>query len=470
MTINPEMNNKGIIQEQIGQILNAGSIAVVGTSRQDDSPSNLAIKALKSSLKSHIYPVNPNVGEILGLKAYPDLQTIPENIDIVYISVSSGHIIDTLKDCVQKGVKGIIINSAGFNELGTEKGLFLKAEVKRRVEGSGIRIIGPNCLGFYRPGINMIPIDTGEVPELSDDIKREGPVSLISQSGWFCGFFMYQCMLRGGRFSTVISSGNEIDIDFIDLMEYLGKDPATSVISVYMEGIRDAVRFKKVASEIVPQKPILILKGGRTRGGASSAMSHTGSLTGDFEIFVGLCRQIGAQVVFSERELIDKTVTFALCPVPKGNRVAILSGVGGAAVKAVDECSKHGLKVPEFSESTRKRLEKLLPSFASSRNPVDLTMMVMIHLDMFWESIKIIESSGEVDSIILHTGGNQYEESLAPVLSDCQLPLLVVSPPYWTKTIINGPLAKVGIPTFCHAEDAVSSLAALVQYRRQCSD
>ena len=459
-----------MVQAQIGSILNAGSIAVVGTSRQDDSPSNLAIKALKSSLKGHIYPVNPNVGEILGLKAYPYLQTIPGNVDIAYISVSSGHIIATLKDCVQKGVKGIIINSAGFNELGTEKGFLLQAEVKKIVDDSGIRIIGPNCLGFYRPGINMIPIDIGEVPELGDDIEREGPASLISQSGWFCGFFMYQCMLRGCGFSTVISSGNEIDIDSIDLMEYLGKDPATSVVSVYMEGIRDAARFKKVASEIVPQKPILILKGGRTRGGARSAMSHTGSLAGDFKIFVGLCKQIGAQIVSSERELIDKTVTFALCPVPKGNRVAILSGVGGAAVKAVDACSKHGLKIPEFSESTRKKLEKLLPSFGSSRNPVDFTMMVMIHLNMFWESIKAIESSGEVDSIILHTGGNQYEEFLAPVLSDCQLPLLVVSPPYWTKTPINGPLAKAGIPSFCYIEDAVSSLAALVQYRRQCLD
>ncbi|MDH5636273.1 MAG: CoA-binding protein, partial [Candidatus Bathyarchaeota archaeon] len=221
------------------QIFNAHSVAIIGASRRIGHPSHLTLMGLiESGFEGKIYPINPSAREIDGIKAYPNIKSVHEPIDLAFIAVRAAKVIPILRECAEKGVKGAIINSAGFKELGTKKGIEREEEVRRIASSTGMGIIGPNCVGFHRSSMSTMP-ELPQPAEIRAILNEKGNVGMTSQSGWFCGFYIHKCALRGVRFSTVISSGNEADFTTIDFLEYLGEDEDTKVITMYLEGVKD---------------------------------------------------------------------------------------------------------------------------------------------------------------------------------------------------------------------------------------
>jgi len=452
------------------QIFNAHSVAIIGASRRLGHPGHLALMGLmQSGFEGKIYPVNPSATEVNGIKAYPNLESIHEPIDLAFIAVPADRVISVLRECAEKGVKGVIINSAGFKELGTREGIEREEEVRRIASSTGMGIIGPNCVGFHRPTISTMP-GPPQPTEITTLLKEKGPVGTISQSGWFSGFYMYRCAMRGVRFSTVISSGNEADLTTIDFLEYLGEDEETKVITMYLEGVKDGQRFLKISKAITPKKPIIVWKVGLTGAGSRAAFSHTGSLAGLEGIYSAVFRQAKIVQAFSSKELIDFTVAFSLCRQPKGNNVGIISSPGGFAVATADACERFGLNVPGLSEKTSRELKKVLPPYCSTSNPVDLTMTAIENPQFYPECMEILDSDDDIDSLIVVAGSSLfYDEFIAKFVREIEKPLIVVMPSYWTAETEPSALAKAGIPTFAYPEEAAKSLAALTQYAMSSS-
>lgn len=447
------------------QIFNAHSVAIIGASRRMGHPSHLALVGLiESGFDGKIYPINPSAREIDGIKAYPNIKSVHEPVELAFIAVQAAKVIPILRECAEKGVKGAIINSAGFKELGTKEGTEREEEIRRIASSTGMGIIGPNCVGFHRSSISTMPRLPQPV-EIRAILREKGNVGMTSQSGWFCGFYIHRCALRGVRFSTAISSGNEADFTTIDFLEYLGEDEDTEVITMYLEGVKDGKNFLKVSKTITPEKPIIIWKVGLTKAGSRAAFSHTGSLAGEEGIYDAVFRQAHIVQAFSSKELIDLTVAFSLCKKPKGNRVGIISSPGGFAVATADACERSGLNVPRLSEKTCKELEKFLPQYSSTLNPVDLTMTAVENPQFYPECMKILDSDDKIDSMIVVTGaGGIYDEFIEKSVREIEKPVMVVLTPYWTVETEPSASAKAGIPTYTYPEEAARSLAALTQY------
>ncbi len=447
------------------QIFNAHSVAIIGASRRMGHPGHLALMGLiESGFDGKIYPINPSAREIAGIKACPNIKAVHEPVDLAFIAVPAARVIPILKECAEKGVKGVIINSAGFKELGTKEGIEREEEVRRIASSTGMGIIGPNCVGFYRSSMSTMPA-VPQPAEIRAILKEKGNVGMTSQSGWFCGFYIHKCALRGVRFSTVISSGNEADFTTIDFLEYLGEDEDTRVITMYLEGVKDGRRFLKVSKAITPKKPIIIWKVGLTNAGSRAAFSHTGSLTGQENIYGAVFHQTHIVQAFSSKELIDFTVGFSLCRQPKGNNVGIISSPGGFAVATADACEKFGLYVPRLSKETSKALKKVLPQYSPTLNPIDLTMTAIENPQYYPECMEILNSDDKIDSIIVVTGASViYDELIVKSVREIEKPVMVVLTPYWTIETELSALAKAGIPTYAYPEEAAKSLAALTQY------
>jgi len=447
------------------QIFNVHSVAIIGASRRMGHPGHLALMGLKEfGFDGKIYPINPSAREIDGIKAYPNIKAVHEPVDLAFIAVPAAKVTPILRDCAEKGVKGVIINSAGFKELGTKEGIEREEEVRRIASSTGMGIIGPNCVGFHRSSISTMP-GLPQSAEIKAILKEKGPVGMTSQSGWFCGFYMHQCALRGVRFSTVISSGNEADFTTIDFLEYLGEDEDTKVITMYLEGVKDGKSFLKVCKAITPKKPVIVWKVGLTKAGSRAAFSHTGSLAGQEGIYGAVFRQAHIVQAFSSKELIDFTVGFSLCRQPKGNRVGIISSPGGFAVATADACERFGLNVPRLSEKTIKALKKVLPQYSSTLNPIDLTMTAIENPQFYPECMEILNSDDKIDSIIVVTGASVvYDEFIVESVREIEKPVMVVLTPYGIVETGPSALAKAGIPTYTYPEEAAKSLASLTQY------
>ena len=447
------------------QIFNAHSVAIIGASRRMGHPSHLALMGLiESGFDGKIYPINPSAREIEGIKAYPSIKSVQEPVDLAFIAVQAAKVMPILEECAEKDVKGAIINSAGFKELGTNEGVEREEEVKRIASSTGMGIIGPNCVGFRRSSISTMP-GLPQPAEIRSILRETGNVGMTSQSGWFCGFYIHRCALRGVRFSTAVSSGNEADFTTIDFLEYLRDDEETEVITMYLEGVKDGKNFLKTCRATTPNKPIIIWKVGLTKAGSRAAFSHTGSFAGKEGIYGAVFRQAHVVQAFSSKELIDLTVAFSLCKKPRGNRVGIISSPGGFAVATADACERSGLNVPRLSEKTCRELEKILPKYSSTLNPIDLTMTAVENPQFYPECMKILDSDDRIDSMIVVTGaGGIYDEFIKESVKGIEKPVMIVLTPYWTVETGLSASAKAGIPTYCYPEDAAKSLAALTQY------
>ena len=345
------------------------AVAVVGASLDENAPRPNFVRRLQEmGYQGHLYPVNHKATEttrIHGLKAYPNLVSIPEHIDLVIVSVPKGAVVSVLQDCIAAGAKNIHIYTAGFKENNEREGIEIEERIKEIAGGSGLNVMGPNCMGLYRPEARIGAHDGVST--------KPGPVAFLSQSGGLMGEFTGGGKEYGIYFSKAISYGNAAVMDSTDFLEYLATDPETGIITMYIEGVKDGQKLFQQVREINKTKPVIILKGGLTESGSRAVASHTASLAGEEETWAALFKQTGAVRVNSMDELADATMTFLYLPPPKGRRVAFMGGGGGISVYSADTCAREGLEMPPVSPQTRKHLASFItPDGTSIGNPLDI--------------------------------------------------------------------------------------------------
>ena len=356
-------------ENDIRAILEPRSIAVIGASSNPTKTGHILFKnILVNGFPGKVYPINPTADEILGVKAYPNILAVPEDIDMVFFLLP-GHFVSTLfEDCKKKGVKAACIIAAGFAEVG-EEGRKAQEELAVLVKKTGVRCLGPNSIGM----INM------DQPLMGSFILfenwKDGPISLAAQSGIFAGAVADDIMTRTvqklGIGKSVIF-GNKLDLDETDFTEWAWKDEQTEVITIHIEGMNDPRRFLSVVNKAKKDKPIIVLKPGRTPAGAKASESHTGSLALDDTLVDHAFRQYGVIRAYDLEEFVEFMKAFSYQPVPKGNRVGIVTFSGANGVLCSDELTEHGFEVVEFSDKSRKRMKKFLPEWQPAHNPLDL--------------------------------------------------------------------------------------------------
>ncbi len=349
-------------------ILSPSSIAVVGATNRPGSI-GLAVfnNILHGGYKGVLYPVHPKAISVSSVKAYPSIDRIPDPVDLAVIIVPPALVSAVIDQAGAKGVKGLVIITAGFKEIG-EEGAALEKEMMRQIRQYGMRMVGPNCLGVLNTaaGVSMNASFAQRMP-------RRGNIAFISQSGALCTAVLDYAASRNIGFSKFISFGNKADVNEVDLLRYLGDDPDTEVIAMYLEDISSGRRFLDVAREIVwkSKKPLLAIKSGRSAEGAKAAASHTGSLAGSDIAYDAILEQSGILRVDTMNELFDSAFAFANQPVPRGRRIAIVTNAGGPGIMATDSVVRHGLELAEFTEETKQEIRKHVSPFAAVSNPVD---------------------------------------------------------------------------------------------------
>lgn len=373
---------------ELKEVFYPKSVAIIGASVESSS---FFLPVSKGKLKGKVFLVNPRYKELLGMKCYPSILDIPESIDYAIIAVPAKVVLDVAKECVKKGVKTAHIFSSGFSETGEKHRIKLEKELTKTVKGK-IRVIGPNCMGVYCPDSGLYFIE-GQPNE-------SGPVGFVSQSGTFAVDVTTVGKSRNIRFSKVVSYGNAIDLDSSDFIAYLGEDPKTKIIAAYIEGVKDGRKFFNVLKKVAGNKPVIVLKGGRTKEGARAASSHTGALAGSKEIWEALSKQTGAIPVKSIEELEDTILAFLYSPFPKGRETSIISVSGGLSVVQTDSCIEAGLEIHQFSNDIIKQLGRIIPVAGTSiKNPLDAWPAFVY--GTLPDVIEIVASDENVHSIIL---------------------------------------------------------------------
>lgn len=349
----------------LNAIFEPKSIAVVGASEKAGSVGRTILWNLISNpFGGTVYPVNAKRASVLGIKAYPNLAALPERVDLAVIVTPTATVPGIIAECVEAGVKGAIIISAGFKESGAA-GARMEQQILEQARRGKLRIIGPNCLGV------MSPL-TGLNATFAGAMARPGNVAFISQSGALCTAVLDWSLSENVGFSAFVSIGSMVDVGWGDLIDYLGSDQQTTSIVIYMETIGDARSFLSAAREVARTKPIIILKAGRTQAASQAAASHTGALTGSHEVFEAACRRSGVLTVNRIDELFSMAGVLAKQSHPRGPRLTILTNAGGPGVLATDALISAGGRLSELSSPTLAALDQLLPEPWSHSNPVDI--------------------------------------------------------------------------------------------------
>lgn len=340
------------------------SVAVVGATEREGSVGRTVLWNLISHpFGGTVYPVNPKRHQVLGIRAYERLSALPEPVDLAIIAIPAAGVPAVIQECVEAGVKGAIVLSAGFKEIGQE-GLALEKTIQQAARGK-LRLIGPNCLGIQNP-------HTGLNATFAAQMARPGNVGFISQSGALCTSILDWSLRENVGFSAFISLGSMLDVGWGDLIDYLGEDPHTHSIVLYMESIGDARSFLSAAREVALSKPIIVIKAGRTQAAAQAAASHTGSLTGSDAVLDAAFRRCGVLRVDRIEDLFDMAEALAKQPRPQGPHLTILTNAGGPGVLVTDALIRAGGSLAQLSPQTLEQLNQILPPHWSHGNPIDI--------------------------------------------------------------------------------------------------
>jgi len=382
---------------EIDFFFNPRSVAVVGASRSYGKPGNRIVENLKIfGFQGRIYPINPNAEEIHGFKCYPSVKDVPDELDVAIVAVPAKNVPEVMKDCAEKGVKGVVIVSSGFSEEG-EKGAEIERKVIDIARKSGILIFGPNTTG-------VMNTETGFITSFAVLRKiRRGNISIVAQTGLFLGVLMETIASNnpGIGFSKLVGMGNKIDVQDHEVLNYLISDEKTKVIGMYVEGFRNGRAFFEISKK--SRKPIVVFKSGRSEYGKKAAMSHTASIGGRDDIFNAVCRQANLIRVFSFDELINVSKALAMQPLPYGKNVAVIHYTGSGCVQAADAVYFSGLKLAELSDETKKKIMEVTPEWHQVNNPLDIWPMVEYHgmKRPYDVSIKAMLEDKNIDSIVV---------------------------------------------------------------------
>ncbi|HWR54276.1 MAG TPA: bifunctional acetate--CoA ligase family protein/GNAT family N-acetyltransferase [Bryobacteraceae bacterium] len=442
------------------------SVALIGATENPGSVGRTVLwNLLSTPFGGTVYPVNPKRSSVLGIRAYPNVAAIPEQVDLAVITTPAGTVPGIIKQCADAGIKCAIVISAGFKELGPE-GLALEQKVLEEARKGGIRIIGPNCLGLMNPlsGLNAT---------FARGMALPGNVGFISQSGALCTAVLDWSLREQVGFSSFISIGSMADVGWGDLIDYLGNDPRTRSILIYMETIGDARSFLSAAREVALTKPIICIKPGRTEAAAKAAASHTGSLTGSDEVLEAAFLRSGVLRVNNISDLFYMAEVLAKQPRPAGPRLAIVTNAGGPAVLATDALVTGGADISHISAETMEELNKILPSAWSHGNPMDI--LGDAPPERYSKSLEIIAKDPNADGMLViltpqaMTDPTKTAEHLKPYAKIEGKPVIAS----WMggvdvaagEEILN----KAGIPTFPYPDTAARAFVYMWQYSKNLS-
>jgi len=383
--------------ETLGALINPRSIAIIGASNDPSRIGGRPISYIKrSGFKGTILPVNPNRDVVQDLPAYKSVADLPEVPDACIVAVPAPLVAETLEACVAKGIKAAVIFSSGFAEMG-EDGAEAQDRLRLIARRGGMRILGPNCLGLFNA-------HNGWMATFSSSIENEdavaGPVAVASQSGAY-GTHVFALLRKAGvGTGTLITTGNEADVDIADCIAYLADDPNTRVIVGYAEGIRDGDALRAaLAKAAAAKKPVILMKVGRSEVGAAAAASHTAALAGSDRIYDALFRQYGVMRVDSTDQMVDAAYAAAKGVYPAGDRIGLMTISGGVGVQMADAAIAMGLDVAPMPEKTQAHLKELLP-FAATRNPVDITAQAFNDISLISENMRIMLEEGDYDAVV----------------------------------------------------------------------
>ena len=450
--------------ESLARLLSPESVAIVGASANLEQFNGRVVKnLLRHGYAGRVYPVNPKYEEVAGLRCLPEIGALPETPDVAFITVGKKRVAGVLAECAEAGVSAAIIYTGGFSEA-DEAGAALEAEIERIAKEAGIRVCGPNTAGVHNFHHNfhlagLIALDVEEM--------LPGGIGVVCQSGSIGGALLSRATQRGIGFSHLISCGNEMDLEVSDYLDYLIDDPHTRAIAIYLEGVRDGEKFKRVLEKALQrEKPVVALKVGEAREGASAALSHTGAMVGEDRVYDGLFRKWGVTRVDDLEALFEVAHMFCVSPLPEGKRVGIVTTTGGAGALMADKCGALGLEIAEMDDSLRTRMEEKHPAFGRIENPLDTTI-ADIHL--YSDFLQSFLESGCFDAVIPIVGSSAQfrpEMGVEPIVrlkkTSPDAPMLSYFNPHAEDA--HRLLAKEGIASFQSISGCVRAAAALVQY------
>jgi acetyltransferase len=455
----------------LNHVLNPRSVAIIGASEVPGKAGERRTRSLlESRFSGNIYPVNPKRDQIFGLKAYPNILDIDGEADLVMIVVPARFIPDAVAGSIQKGAKGIVIITAGLGESGSE-GKAIEAEILEMAKEAGVYIIGPNCSGMFSAGVSMNILG---IPGIT-----KGHMAVLAQSGNIIDSLTHYAKLKGGGFSRIISAGNAIGVKLHEYIAYLGQDPDTKVIAMYLEGIREGNAFVRVARKVTKIKPIVALKVGRTGAGARAAASHTGSLAGDDAMVEAAFHQAGIVRVSNPDELFDVANVFQSCPPSRGRRLVILSEGGGDNSVAADNAERYGLEVPVLSQTTQESIRPFLLKGMPASNPIDYGGTAEENPHMITECCKLCMADDAVDGLLITGFFGGFRDIIAPHVAEIEeqtaKELAKLVEQYNKPLVINSSFAAAdyptfdilkenAIPVFDGPERAVHCMSALMHY------
>ncbi|MBW2091526.1 MAG: CoA-binding protein [Deltaproteobacteria bacterium] len=456
------------ITKSLKPLFEPESIAVIGASNSPAKWGNwMVTRPISSGYRGRIYPVNPKDKEVFGLKAYPSVLQVPEPVDLAIITIPAPRVPDAMRECVSKGVKAAVLISAGFAETGP-KGMALQDEVVKIAAEGGIRFMGPNGMGIWSSAVRLNTAFWFT--------PKTGGISFVSQSGTMGAYLLETANNKGYGFHAFLSVGNQADLSMADYIEYLGDDEGTSVIVLYIEGLKDGARFLKKARQVIKKKPIIVFKAGRTEHGSRATMSHTASIAGSDDIFEAICRQTGIIRMYDVSHAFDVAEALSKQPLPRGNRVAVISAGGGHCVVTTDACGALGLDVPELDEETVRALEPyLLPHAPPPKNPIDLAAdprpMTVANI------VKLLAQNPRIDAVITmapvairSTNPTYVREvlSAAEILSEIPrkygTPVIATAMRGNMEGIAFELMKERGIPFFEFPEEAARAMYGLYRY------
>jgi acetyltransferase len=437
------------------------TVAVIGATETPGSVGRTVLWNLVSNpFGGVVFPVNPKRSSVLGIKAYPSVKAVPEKIDLAVVVTAAKAVPGIIGECVEAGIKSAIIISAGFKELGAP-GIELERQILEHARRGGMRIIGPNCLGVMNP-ISGLNATFGGV------MARPGNVGFLSQSGALCTAVLDWSVKEQVGFSAFVSIGSMLDVNFGDLVDYFGNDPRTQSIVIYMESIGDARKFLSAAREVSMSKPIIVIKAGRTEAAAKAAASHTGSLTGSFEVLDSAFRRAGVLRVNAISDLFDMAEVLGKQPRPKGPRLTIVTNAGGPGVLATDALIQAGGQLTEITKPTFDALNAFLPPHWSRNNPIDI--LGDAQPQVYAKALEIAAKDPNSDGMLViltpqdMTDPTKTAEQLRPYANIEGKPVIAS----W----MGGPvvaagvdiLNRVNIPTFTYPDRAARAFCYMWQY------
>jgi acyl-CoA synthetase (NDP forming) len=451
--------------EEFEPVFSPKSIAIIGASR---NPSKLGYQSLKAlteaGYRGKIYPINPKAEAIGEYKSYPSILDVPDQIDLVVISLPSSGVLDAVKECAKKGVRGVVIFASGFKEL-DEQGAQAEREMTKICNEEGIKIIGPNTIGLMNSYSNMnasfAPV--GELPR--------GDISIVSQSGGMGTTLLSYVLESDLGFSKYVGVGNRANVEIVDLLLYLKDDPTTKVICVFVEGLDKAREFLQIAKEVAKEKALLAYKVGKTETSNKAAFSHTGSLAGSYYLYRAAFAQAGILEVIEPSELVDAAKAISILPPAKGEKVALVTHTAGPSLVITEVLERYGIKMSVLSEETKKRIQEAVPIKITVQNPVDLTGVAYVSSELYGVVGKIIFEDENVDALIaVYTPSFQPEiplpaKELIEITKATNKPVIAaLISPNIRPIEERAQLEKNGVAVYRNPERVAKAMANYIKY------